>query len=116
MKPSVHQTVAMATPIIAVFGLDSMPEPGVRPIADWIVANRPVAGVKMNTQISEIVADGRMNGRKNARRKNHWPLFIRFVSTAKTNARITSGGVVYSVNCSVCQSEDQKSERPSISA
>ncbi|MBK0296814.1 hypothetical protein IAE22_33455, partial [Bacillus sp. S34] len=51
-------TVAIATPIIAVFGLDSMPEPGVMPSAVCRLAQRPVAGVKMNTQMREIVADG----------------------------------------------------------
>ncbi len=54
----------------------------------------PVAGVKMKIQISAIAADGRMNGTKNASRKNHCPRPTRLASTAKTKARITSGGTV----------------------
>lgn len=42
--------------------------PGVMPSSSWTQAHNPVAGVKMNTQMREIVAEGRMYGRKNANR------------------------------------------------
>ena len=72
-------------------------------------------GVNMKSQIREIVADGRMNGRKNAIRKGACPRGSRFTMMASANARITNGGTVYSVNCSVCHNEDQNSFLDSIS-
>src|SRR5699024_1458735 len=102
-------------PIIAVLGLDSTPAPGSRPSSVAGRDHSPEVGVKMKTQIREIVGEGRMNGRKNARRKNHWPRAMRLVSTASTKESTTSGGTVYSVNWSVCHSEDQKSSRANIS-
>ena len=54
-------------------------------------------------------ADGRMNGAKKASRKNHRPLLTRLASSASTNASTISGGVVSTVNHTVCHSDDQKS-------
>ena len=48
----------------------------------------------MKTQINPIEAEGRMNGRKKASRKNHCPRLTRLAKTAKTKARITKGGTV----------------------
>ena len=50
-----------------------------------------------------------MYGAKNASRMNHFPREARSVSSAKMNDRITSGGVVRSVNTTVCHIECQKS-------
>ena len=55
---------------------------------------QPGGGRVDEVQISAIAAEGRMNGTKNASRKNHWPRGTRLARTAKTNARITSGGTV----------------------
>jgi len=56
-----------------------------------------------------------MYGRKNASRKNQRPRRTRSASSANTNARMTSGGVVRIVNQTVCHIDDQKAGLPSAS-
>ena len=57
-----------------------------------------------------------MYGAKKASRKNHLPREARSASRANTKPITTSGGVVRTVNHTVCHSEDQKSELPNASA
>src|SRR5699024_3241583 len=94
LNPMVHQTVAMAMPIITVFGLERIPARGSMPTSVAGSDHSPEGGVKMKTQIREIGAAGMMDGRQNARRKNHCARDVRLVSTASTKDSTTSGGTV----------------------
>src|SRR5215217_7699350 len=115
LKPRVHQTVAIATEIIAQFGSPSQ-FGGVTPTVDNQSDSSPMAGVYSHTQMSAITAEGSTYGAKKQKRKNARPRDTRSASRANTNARTTRGGVVRMVNQMVCHREDQKSELPSASA
>lgn len=62
-----------------------------------------------------MAADGRMQGRKNASRKNHCPRLMRLTTMAKNSGRSTSGGVLTKANRIVCHIADQNRLSPNSS-
>ena len=68
LNPIVHQIVVNAIPTMARPGVASTGGGSSTPSRPCKEFHSPFAGVKMKSQISEIVADGRMNGTKNASR------------------------------------------------